>query len=190
MRGLEQIFGTSRANVRLASITSGYILLASIQACSSPASKKLNSIEPFPHPQQADALSTLTLIQDAGYELTDSHQIKKCKEKLRQTIGEINDASKMVKALERLQAVLAKNDRKLFHWCFYQQVAALDDKLASKEGMENRSAYLNKSMGTLWILAKALEHNFADSRYYNYLQKRYIQMSRDLFGRSVEKIAR
>jgi hypothetical protein len=72
------------------------------------------------------------------------------------------------------------------HWCFYQMMVALDEAL-SRGGplMSDMADKFFLGMKRLWILGRSMDSHHGHTRYFRYLQARYVQISQDKFGRNV-----
>ena len=82
-----------------------------------------------------------------------------------------------------------RQDQDLYHWCFFNAVFLLDEKLTydnMKMSYEVKNRHFLTEMKMLWVLARALDE-LADSKdYFFYIRKRYVGMSREYFARDVD----
>ena len=81
---------------------------------------------------------------------------------------------------------LASADTELYHFCFYQLMVRLDDRLAvGGPLMTEVATNFIDGMKALWILAGGLDALSGQQHYFDYLRARYVQISKDVFGRDV-----
>ncbi len=94
----------------------------------------------------------------------------------------------MLTAQYELATVSAKDPR-LFHFCFYKLASALDERLARGGPLfDDLADEFFRGMRTLWILARAMDEHSGRGRYFRYVQARYLQISREIFGRAMEVV--
>ena len=75
---------------------------------------------------------------------------------------------------------------KVHHWCFYQMMVALDEALGRGAPlMTDMADQFFSGMKRLWILGRSMDSHHGHTRYFRFLQARYVQISRDKFGRNV-----
>lgn len=138
------------------------------------------------HPKDATAWNTRRLILSARQ--PSPSDISGCFETV---VGAMKGA-KNLQALEdasvSLQGSISKNNS-LYHWCFYQMMADLDEKLDKNLPLMSEKAELFlERMSQLWILATALTDTIGTDLYIKYLRTRYTNISQNTFGRRLETV--
>lgn len=142
------------------------------------------------HPKKATAWHTRHLVtttpQPAAERITD------CIEQVTTIAEEAGNQDDMLAAPELVRA-LAVKDPALYHFCFYQLAGRLDERLqVGGPLMSEVATVFFETMKALWIMARALDLAAAttgaprEERYFSYLRKRYVDLSREYFGREVE----
>lgn len=95
-------------------------------------------------------------------------------------------------ALDRVAEEIAANVE-LYHWCFYNSMVLLDNKLQN-DGMgillDQQAKNFTVAVRGLWILAFALEkiRHEPNKPYFECLRSRYLELSRDYFGRDLNVV--
>ncbi|TWW09652.1 hypothetical protein E3A20_12230 [Planctomyces bekefii] len=85
---------------------------------------------------------------------------------------------------------LVSQDLQTFHFCFFQIVNKLDERLAIGGPLMSEVASIYfETMKGLWILARSLDQVTGSNRYFSYLRVRYVQISKEIFGRDIEVVA-
>lgn len=139
-----------------------------------------------PFPTQASAWHTRMLI--ASNPQPTAERVHGCIEQLSQISAESANQQDMMAAQSQI-TTLAANDPDLYHYCFFQLMVRLDDRLAvGGPLMSEVATSFFDSMRALWIMARGLDALTGRTRYFDYLQRRYVQISKDTFGRDVEVV--
>ncbi len=139
------------------------------------------------HPEKADAWSTHKLIVENKQ--PRQGEIDECEARVTKTSASARNDQDLLAAKSHLGKAVSQGVA-LYHWCFYQTVRTLDQKLADSEfSLDQKGEEFFQKMKGLWLLAKALELATGDQHYFIYLRDRYIQLNRDIFGRSMESMA-
>lgn len=98
----------------------------------------------------------------------------------------------LVKSKDVLGVAVSKNPT-FYHWCFYRYMNSVDQQLSGawkNFQFEKRYNEFLGSMKTLWILARALDRQQkVRGRYFKYLRKRYVEISKVHFARKLQVIA-
>ena len=136
------------------------------------------------HPKEPTAWFTRRLLMTVAQ--PSASKINDCKEN---TEGAAKDASNL-RALnevsESLQVIVEKR-LYIYHWCFYQMMADLDQKLeADSSLMHDKANLFFGRMSALWAMAQSLDVVTESDVYMNYLRTRYTDISQNLFGRRLE----
>lgn len=140
-----------------------------------------------PHPKHATASDTRTFLTTSPQPSVE--KIAECIEQVTTLANEAGNQDDMVTAPEALKALVAI-DTTLYHFCFYQLVNRLDERLAiGGPLMGELATVFFDTMKALWIMARALDRVTGQDRYFTYLRARYVQMSQDYFGRDVQVVA-
>ncbi|MBI2602867.1 MAG: hypothetical protein HYW48_07420 [Deltaproteobacteria bacterium] len=139
------------------------------------------------HPETSDALSTERLL--LMVEQPHPGDIDRCLERIHNLTEVVNNDRALLAAKEAFTLEVLE-DIFVYHWCFYQKMRTLDRDLTSfSVSYEEKGARFFESMKTLWLLAQALDEVAVNKRYFSYLRERYVQISRDIFGRPVDIVA-
>jgi hypothetical protein len=138
------------------------------------------------HPKEATAWSTRRLIMTANQPNPDA--IQNCLDTVESLARRATNLEALADAAADLRSDVAK-DKTMYHWCFYQMMASLDEKLEQPISLMDEKAelFLDK-MSRLWILAGALDGNSRSSVYTKYLRSRYTNISLQTFGRLLENM--
>lgn len=84
---------------------------------------------------------------------------------------------------------LIGTDLAVYHYCFYQMMLRLDMRMeAGGPLMDDLATAFFDGMRRLWILARALDAGMGRDTYFKFLARRYIDMSRQYFGRYIEVV--
>ncbi len=139
------------------------------------------------HPQEASAWATRVLVMTTPQ--PPAARVSGCLEQLRALAHEAADQQAMMLAEEQLAKILVK-DPQLYHFCFYQMAVALDERLNARASLfDDLAPAFFDSMRGLWIFARALDRGGGGTRYFDYLKRRYVQISKTVFGRELEFVA-
>jgi hypothetical protein len=142
-----------------------------------------------PHPQKITAYHTRILIDTVAQ--PKAEDVRRCIETLSALTKEATNEDDLLILPQQLDGPIKDNPH-LYHFCFYQVVARLDQRL--DEGgplIEELSDIFLETMKGLWMLATALDLNYGytdSGKYLFYLKNRYMQMSKDYFGRALTTI--
>ncbi|MFK7871893.1 MAG: hypothetical protein AB8C84_01810 [Oligoflexales bacterium] len=141
----------------------------------------------LPHPRAPDAWETNVILVSNiipdSQELHDCH--KESKELSKDSINKIS----LLQAQTAMSEMVSQRP-KVYHWCFYYVARHLDRKM-DEVGIvwaEKNTTFLT-FMREMWVMARSLEEKTQDKRYYKYLHHRYVQISRDVFGRNLEIVS-
>ncbi|MCX6127172.1 MAG: hypothetical protein NTV34_20815 [Proteobacteria bacterium] len=138
------------------------------------------------HPAKPDAWHTRKAIM--MYAQPSPELILECKEMAENQAAVASNLRALSEASITLEGRAAQN-RRQYHWCFYQLVTDLDLRLERESPLlTEKSEYFLARMKVLWVLAKALDSSqgTAKARYSTYLRSRYIEISQNQFGRNIE----
>lgn len=143
----------------------------------------------LPHPKRPNAHVTKFMVMTAS--LPPQEKLDKCRQEIL-TLSASALNPEMMAATEKKVAEIVSQALTLYHWCFYESMVVLDDKLEN-DGLgvrlEEMTLAFSKNMKALWILALALDEVTSSHRYFDYLRVRYVQLSRDYFARDTVIIA-
>lgn len=139
------------------------------------------------HPQEATAWHTRVLVTTT--EPPPSAKVSACIEELRAIALDASNQDAMIEAEGTLTKVVAK-DPALYHFCFYQMAMLLDERLDGRASLfEDLAPAFFDGMRGLWIFARSLDRHSGGTRYFDYLKKRYVQISKEVFGRELQFVA-
>lgn len=137
-----------------------------------------------PHPKRPTEWATRKLLM--LYDLPPGEKLKGCKQDAMAIADESRNQEDLIEARDQMQLLLDK-DPVFYHWCFYTFMTLVDQKMeAPGSRLDDRARDFIDSMRALWIVGTALDDHYETDRYFNYLRARYVAMSRDYFGRSLE----
>ncbi len=154
--------------------------VSSASASSADAASNPNNLT---HPQTANEFATRIYVSTIPQQ--PSEKIVECIEQITAIGKESANQDDMQKAVFSTQSLFAQN-LPLYHNCFYQLAARLDNRLAQGGPLVSELAHeFFETTQAMWIMAKALDRVTGKKAYYSYLKQRYIQISRDVFGRNV-----
>lgn len=140
--------------------------------------------EEFAHPEEDSAWATQALLLTE--ERLSEKDLKPCLDELA-SLADLPTVQSAWK--ERAEAWAAKVEDKpeLYHWCYYQSFADLEQRLAAQTlSLAEKKVLFTDRMQVLWVLAFALQKALSERRYFSFLQNRYIKISKDVFGRDIE----
>lgn len=142
--------------------------------------------ETMPHPRKVTAWDTRTLVM--AYRANMSPKMDSCEKEILAVAAEASNENALLQFQSTVSAMV-RGDPVFYHWCFYQIMTNLDLNL-EKGGalMGEKAEIFFKSMRGLWLLAMTLDQERGSKKYFNYLQERYLQISKDYFGRDLDPI--
>lgn len=139
------------------------------------------------HPEKPDPLATERLL--LMVEQPHPGDVDRCLERVH-NLSEVVNSDRALLAAKEAFTLEVLDDIFVYHWCFYQKMRTLDRNLTSfSVPYEEKGALFFETMKALWLLAQALDEVATDKRYFSYLRERYVQISREIFGRPVEIVA-
>jgi len=139
------------------------------------------------HPKKATAWQTRKMLMMS--ELPPPDRLRGCKTDVDAISQESRNKDDVIKAT-RTMKILVEQDPKFYHWCFYTYVTLVDQRLDSQgTTFDERSQFFIHSMRGLWILGRTLDAEWESDLYFRYLRARYVQLSRDYFGRNLEVLS-
>lgn len=137
------------------------------------------------HPKISNAWNTKRLVLT---EKTPSDEILvDCSQEMIALTKNIGNPEELLLVKEKIHLEI-KKDPYLYHWCFYKSMIILDDKLLNDDlGLffEIRNKNFLNRMRALWLLAVVLDRVRSTDKYFKYMRRRYIQLSKDFFGRDI-----
>jgi len=112
-------------------------------------------------------------------------QIRNCIEEIVLTGNEAGNSNAMISAQTPISSSVEQNPA-VYHWCFFQIMVSIDNKLHHQGSlMQDIANDFFDGMKQLWILSQVLDSHHKTNRYFDYLQTRYVEISKDVFGRDV-----
>lgn len=140
----------------------------------------------LPHPAKPTAWHTRTFLYATPQ--PNPQLLFSCMDQVSHLASEAGNQQDMITASSHV-TTLAAQEPTLYHYCFYQMMVRLDERLDRGGPLmtDMAKAFLD-GMKSLWIFARGLDSANGRTQYFDYLQKRYIQLSKQYFGRDVEKI--
>lgn len=136
------------------------------------------------HPKEPTAWSTRRLIMTTRQ--PSPREIENCLDAVESVAKNATNLEALNDAAFDLQTMVTQQ-KITYHWCFYQLMASLDEKLDQPLSlMEEKADIFLDKMARLWILAGALDGGGRPQVYMNYLKSRYTSISLQTFGRQLE----
>lgn len=143
------------------------------------------------HPKRADAWHTRKAIMISAQPAPE--KILECKESAESVALESKNLRALDESALALEGKVTQN-RSTYHWCFYQLMADLDLRLERESPLltDKSDAFLSR-MRVLWVIARALDGSSKgkdrnSTTYSDYLRTRYMEISQNQFGRTVEVV--
>lgn len=146
-----------------------------------------DSSTPFPHSKTGSFQDLQNLI--FAHKLPELKEIEACKLNLSISVGNTNNEFELVRIKKMITKQIAEKPEN-YHWCFYslfQEMNENVEKIGSP--LSEKSLVFMNYMTQLWVLSRALKDFFDDDKYFHILQDRYIYISRNIFGRTVQVIS-
>lgn len=113
-----------------------------------------------------------------------------CQETVDAAAEKATSQEDLMHAIAPMQAAVDR-DPEAFHWCFFNLMAHLDTRMENGGSLsEELQPAFFEGMRKLWILSRALDNNLGVRTYFGFLRHRYLHMSHDYFGRSLEIVTR
>lgn len=138
------------------------------------------------HPKDATAWNTRRLILSVRQ--PSPSKVSDCFETVAGAIKGARNLQSLEDASVALQSSVSKNTS-LYHWCFYQMMADLDEQLNKNLPLMSEKAELFlERMSQLWVLGTALTDTIGSDLYVKYLRTRYTEISQNTFGRRLENV--
>lgn len=144
---------------------------------------------PLAHPVAPSKWRTQELMLRAS--LPNYEKLQACQTEVRALGAKAINRELLLESRNILAQAVNRN-KVIYHWCFYLTAMQLDnqiDKLDVKVSFLDKYKLFIKEMKGLWILARALDATFGSKRYFGYIRSRYIDMTRDYFGRDLTVIS-
>ncbi len=138
------------------------------------------------HPKAASAWNTKILVMTSVK--PDESRLTACENEIHALAKLAKNSETMLLAVQKMTPEVQRN-KQLYHWCFYNSMMKLDNKLMNDAfgvAYEAKVTGFQQSIKAEWLLAMALDRGHSRQTYYNYLQKRYLELSRDYFGRELD----
>lgn len=140
----------------------------------------------LPHPKGITAFSTRVFVTTQAQ--VPQEQTAACFEQISAIAAESVNQEDLLSGLAQASSLVA-NDFSVYHFCFYQMVVKLDERmLVGGPLMDDLATAFFSGMRQLWILARALDAQTGQGRYLKWLTQRYIAMSQEYFGRNLEPV--
>lgn len=140
----------------------------------------------LPHPKFPTSWNTKVLIMTNP--LPEDDKIDSCKAQLR-VVSEAAENQDTLLASEKQIFYDIKANHTIYHWCFYKVMTELDEKLVNDNmgiSFEVKNQLFYNTMKSLWLLARSLDRVDQDGLYFDYLRKRYVELSMEYFARDVD----
>lgn len=137
------------------------------------------------HPSKPTAYATRVLLTTAN--LPIATDLAKCADEMKAIANKAANKDLLAQAQMSLMNTVSSNPT-LYHYCFYNMMMELDQKLDQGGPiMTDLADQFFAGFRALWILGRTLDASSGTSAYFDYLRKRYVQISKDYFGRNLER---
>lgn len=137
------------------------------------------------HPAKPTAYATRVLLTTANLPLATD--LAKCADEMKAIANKASNKDLLAQAQMSLMNTISSNPT-LYHYCFYNMMMELDQKLDQGGPiMTDLADQFFAGFRALWILGRTLDASSGTSAYFDYLRKRYVQISKDYFGRNLER---
>lgn len=137
------------------------------------------------HPTKPTAYATRILLTTSN--LPPASDLAKCADEMKAVAKAATNNDLLVQSQMSLMNAVSASPT-LYHYCFYTMMMELDQKL--EEGgpiMTDLADQFFAGFRALWILSRTLDAYTGSGLYFEYLRKRYVQISKDYFGRNLEQ---
>ncbi|MBM4251954.1 MAG: hypothetical protein FJ146_08275 [Deltaproteobacteria bacterium] len=140
----------------------------------------------YPHPSKPTAWHTRALLYTTPQPTPE--ELYRCIDQVKRIGEQAGNQHDMMTLTPQVTALAAAQTR-IFHFCFYQMALRLDERM-DKGGplIADLAPTFLAHMKTLWIFARGLDALDGKTRYYDYLYKRYVGMSKQYFGRDLDQL--
>ncbi len=164
------------------------LLAVGISHCSDtpleePIAKDPLSLEQTLVPQDASALGTRQYL--VANIQPDPEDILVCFNEL-DTLFENAQNEEALLDMKKVFVNTIKDRKQLYHWCLYQLMSKLDEQLHQLDkDFRNKGQIFFDTMGKLWLISQALDEVTPEAPYFDFVRKRYVQISSEVFNRDV-----
>jgi hypothetical protein len=142
----------------------------------------------FPMPQRPEKWYTRMLV--ATHPQPEADDVANCMDSVTIAAEDAQNSQDMIQAQYQL-ANSVEQGAQAHHWCFFQIIVGLDDRLGKGGALMTDTADdFFVSMRQLWILGRSLDNHRGGSKYFDYVRTRYLQINKDIFGRDVMVMGR
>ena len=122
--------------------------------------------------------------------------LKRCADELGSITDSIQSEPHLLDAKKQLAPKVITN-RVDYHWCFFHLASEMDRQMTNRSlSLEARGEKFLITTQRLWLLARLLDEitvemgeSTAPDMYFSYLLRKYIKISRDVFGRDLKIVA-
>ncbi len=143
----------------------------------------------LPHPIIPDAWHTNRLVMTK--KIPSKNHLNNCRSDLAVIGTQIANDEAMVEAIDMMrESVTSKTN--FYHWCFYYSMSVLDwgmENDTKRASLQEQQDYFHRNMRGLFVLARALDQTRNTKRYFFYIRRRYMELSQNYFGRTLDVIA-
>jgi hypothetical protein len=142
-----------------------------------------------PHPRSATSFATRRL--NISVKKPSEGKLNVCVQEFRVTSKQARNSTALIEAVKLMAVPISKNVG-FYHWCFYHFASAIDWKLEEDSRnlrIQEKVSMFVENMKGLWLLAQSLDKSVKSKIYHEYLQVRYLELSKAHFGRVLEVIS-
>jgi len=145
------------------------------------------SDDEHPQPRSTSAWDTRKLLM-ANRATINHEAVQTCRDSLTALTTNAESQEDMLRAVETVLPLVAR-DSGTWHWCFFHLVVTLDERMERGGSLfEELAPAFFDTMRKLWVLSVALDKHDEGNTYFKFMRRRYIDMSRDWFGRRVDVV--
>ena len=140
----------------------------------------------LPHPasQGFDELEFMFLRHNSP----ETKNLALCRTEIESLADEISNVGDLAMQSKKVAYEVSINIP-FYHWCFYHTLFTVELQLQQDNlgvDLNQKSTNFFKAIKAAWILADILDYSTRSERYQKYLRKKYIQLSYDYLGRTME----
>jgi len=148
--------------------------------------QRRNIKDKYPHPRSANTWETKVLILTSN--LPPVKSLNDCQAEITALSEDAGNGIRIMKVSNSLNGIVGTNPL-LYHWCFYWMSRNLDLKLDYLgKSIDRKIDIFYRDMASLWALSRSLDRTRKVDFYFKYLRRRYIEVSKRVFGRPLEVV--
>jgi hypothetical protein len=118
----------------------------------------------------------------------DQENLKLCRGEIESLSDKVTNVTDLVSQRKSLSYEV-NNKPNFYHWCFYYTMFTLENELMEDNlgtSISDKYKAYNKSIKGMWLLGDSLSYHMGNSIYIRQLRSKYLELSRNYFGRDLE----